>query len=227
MSYPTLGSFITQVRPKLGNRTDIDDRITQWLMEAYREISMGYDLETLEATVVNSTVYNIDTYSYPTGARAIKSLMLLNGNSPVTPTKKDIRVVRRYQVGILGVPSIWAPFAAQFMLRPTPSQAYPLTIDYWVMPTIVETSATTINATLIKLPQDWFDILTYLAAEKGHQELQEMDKSEQVHQLIFGDPNPSKGRPGMIKERINRNAAENSISNFGIRPRVRPYGSSR
>lgn len=227
MSYPTLGSFVAQVRPKLGNRTDIDDRITQWLMEAYREISMGYDLETLEATVQNTMVSGIDTYAYPVGARAIKSLMFMNGVSPVIPTLKDIRVVRRYQINTFGVPAIWGPFGSNFMVRPTPNQAFPMTIDYWVMPTIVTTSTATINATQIQLPQDWLDIFTYLATEKGHQELQEMDKSQQVHQLIFGDPNPSKGFPGMIKERINRYGAQNAVSNYGIRPRIRPFGSVR
>ena len=225
---PTLGSFVAQVRPKLGNRTDIDDRISQWLLESYREIYSNYDLETLEETDESmSTVAGTDGYDYPDTARAIKSIILLQGVQPIYPKKKDIRVVRKYQVTTQGVPAIWAPFANKFIFRPTPDLVYPMVIDFWIKPEVDTTSTVTINATEVLLPDDWYDVLIMGATERGHHELQETDKAQATHQILFGDPNPSKGFPGWIKEKLNRGAAENAVSDYGIRPRVRSYGRGR
>ena len=228
MSYPTLGSFVPDVRFNLGGRTDINDNISKWLRDAYREIAMGYPLETLEESVQNSTVAGIDTYDYPPNARGLKSIVVLNGVNPVPLTKKNIQVVRRYQINTPGIPSIWAPFGpTTFMMRATPNGTYPLLLDYWKKPAIDadEADVDVINACEAELPDDWFEILKQSATQKGHLDLQEADKAQAVRQILNGDPNNQKGWPGMIKERLNRNASENSLSNYGMRPRIRRYTS--
>lgn len=231
MAESVLSDFIPQVRPKLGGRTDIDDRISQWLLEAYRELTMGYDFETMEKSTQDLTVPGTDIYAYPTDARALKAITLVDATvasaSPIQPKKKNIQVVRRYQVGIQGAPAVWAPFSSSYILRPVPDLSYTIYLDYWKKPTVDLTSISTINSTAIELPDDWLDILVYLATEKGHAELQETDKAQAVHQLVHGDPNPSKGFPGMIREHTNRNAKENGISDYGLRPRIRRYTSGR
>lgn len=219
----TLGTYVSKLAGKIGGRTDINDKITQWLMESYREIAMSYDLETLETSVEVTWVVGTAEYAYPDDARAIKAFTYLQGNSPVVVTKKDIRIVRRHPLAT-GAPAIWAPFGAEYILRPVPNLAYVATIDYWRKPDIDETSSTTINQTEIELPDDWIEVFLQLAKQKAHNDLTEMDKAQATHQLLFGDPNSSKGFPGMIKERLNRNAAENAVSSYGMRPRVRPYG---
>jgi len=104
-----------------------------------------------------------------------------------------------------------------------------MTIDYWKKPAIGAevTDEDTINAALVELPDDWFEILKQAATQKGHLALEEMDKASMVRQLLNGDPNSAKGFPGMIKERLTRNASENSLSDYGLRPRLRRYTSTR
>jgi len=229
MAFPILGSFIPEVRFNLGNRTDLDDKISLWLRDAYYEIAMGYPLETLELTVENATVAGIDTYDYPDNARGLKALTLMNGRQPVNIVKKNIQVVRRYQINTPGIPSIWAPFGNSFIMRATPNGNYPLIIDYWQTPNIAPDESDTgiINDTETQLPADWFEILKQSATQKGHNDLQEADKAQAVRQMLNGDSNSSKGWPGMIKERLNRNASENSLSDYGLRPRVRRYTSTK
>jgi hypothetical protein len=230
---PTLGDFIPQVKWNLGNRTDIDDKLSLWLRDAYREISMGYDLETLEVQGANVCVPGIDTYDYPVDARAIKALTLIDPSNssatPVQPRKKNIEIVRRYQLGGSGgTPAVWAGFGGQYIMRPVPNLAFNIEIDYWQKPNITatETDSATINSTEVLLPEDWFEILVTSATQKGHLGLEELDKAQTVRALLNGDPNSAKGWPGMIKERLNRNAAENGISEYGVRPRIRRYTSS-
>jgi len=229
LSYPTLGSFVPSVRFNLGNRTDIDDQISGWLRDAYREIAMGYPLETLEESTEDATVSGIDTYSYPENARGLKSLVVMNGVQPVPLTKKNIQVVRRYQINTPGIPSIWAPFGSQYIMRATPNGTYTILIDYWKKPALDadEDDVDAINACEAELPDDWFEILKQSATQKGHLDLQEADKAGAVRQLLNGDPHSQNGWPGMIKERLNRNASENSLGNFGMRPRIRRYTSGR
>lgn len=228
MSYPTLGSFVDAVRFNLGNRTDLNDRISNWLKLAYREIAMGYPLETLEETVTNYTVSGIDTYNYPDDARGLKALTLMNGVQTISLVKKNIQVVRRYQIDTTGVPSIWAPFKNTFIMRATPNNSYELILDYWKKPAIGadETVVATINACEIELPDDWFEILIQSATQKAHNDLQEADKAMAVRQLLNGDPGNSKAFPGMIKEHMTRDASENVLSNYGLRPRIRRYTST-
>lgn len=228
MSYPNIESFVEKVRWKFGNRTDIDARITGWLKDAYLELS-GYPLETLEESTQDTTAPGQDTYSYPSNARSLKAITLVDASlvngSPVQPRKKNIQVVRRYMIGTQGMPAVWAGFGSSYILRPTPDRAYTVYLDYWKKPALDpdEVDVTTINECLVELPDDWFEILVRLAAQKGYSDLQEQDKSMAEHQLVFGDPGQQGKAPGMIKERMTRNAAENGVSNYGIRPRIRRY----
>jgi hypothetical protein len=220
----TFADLMPKVRNNLGGRTDITTRIYGWLEDAYKEIAMGFDLETLEATEDNLTVAGIDSYPYPATARAIKALTIFNlSNQPVQLFKKNIQVVRKYQAGVNGLPSLWAPFGNNYILRVIPDNAYTLTVDYWELP-VIDTDD--VALTEVKLPLDWMEILVYGATERGHQSLQESDKAAATHQIVFGDPRNTDATPGLLKARINRNAAESSVSDFGFRPRIRRYTSS-
>lgn len=230
MGFPLLGSFATQVKDNLGGRADIDDKIARWLKEAYREIVGGYPLETLENSTEDLTVPGIDVYDYPTMARALKSITLVDPNNtsatPIQPKKRNIQVVRRYQLPPRGTPAVWASFGTHYLLRPTPDKAYTIQLDWWKKCELAadETTYATIIATPVELPDDWFQILVQLATENGHRGLVELDKAEALHTQLFGDPK-NKEYPGVIKQRMTRDAAESPISDYGMRPRIRRYCS--
>lgn len=229
----TIEDLLPQVRMELGGRTDQDANIRQWIKDAYLDVGMTFPLETLEVSLTTQTVQDTDTYAYPNDCRAIKALTLMNNlstpASPVPLTKKNIQVVRRYQIGTTGVPAIWAPFGTNFMLRATPNYTYDLIIDYWQIPqmAVAADGSEDLPNTVVNVPSDWLEIVVFEAAKRGHTKLQEYDKAQAVHQITHGDPNSQLGFPGLIKEKLTRKGAENGVSDFGLRPRVRPYGSSR
>ncbi len=221
----TIGDLVPKVKLKLGGRTDINARITEWLMDAYREIAMAYDFETLETSTSDICSPGSDTYLYPPQARALKSVVLMNGSTPVPIRKKNIQVVRRYQTGNPGLPALWAPFGNSYILRPAPNKGYPILLDFWRKPDFGDETEATVNAVLVELPDDWIEILKLSATERGHAGLIEFDKSQAIHQVLHGDPDPNKGNPGLLKQHGSRNNAENQISDYGFRPRIRRYTS--
>lgn len=233
MAYPVLGDFIPDVRKNIGGRTDQDDNISKWLRDAYREIAGGYPLETLETSDQDVAVPGIDTYSYPENCRALKSITLVDsavtGATPIQPKKKNLQVVRRYPALPSGTPAVWAPFGLEYIIRPAPSRAFTIFLDFWKKIDLAANEAViaTINSTEVELPDDWFEILTQSATEKAHRDLQESDKAMAIHSQLFGDPNSVRKTPGVIKERLTRNAAENVLSDYGMRPRMRRFTSGR
>lgn len=227
-TYYTFADYLPTVRRDLGGRTDIDDRIRTWMTESYREIAMNYDLETLQTNVAITFSPNVDpAFDYPADARAIKALTLVNQStsSPVELKKRNMAVIRKYPSTPGGTPAIWAPENNSIFVRPVPLINYDGTIDYWRKPTIDQTSSTTLDTTQVELPDDWIEIFTKAAVMRGHMGLTEFDKAVQVRTLLHGDPNPQVGWPGLIAERNTRDSSEKAVSDFGMRPRLRRYGS--
>jgi len=217
-----IGDRVTYVTKMLGNRTDLASRISGWLVSAYIELGMGYDFEDLEDTVDDAFASGGDgVYNYPTNARAVKAITLydIDSGAPIFLRKKNIVLIDR-QPAKEGVPSIYAVFKKQVVVRLIPNKTYIVKWRVWMKPVI----ESTINSTELKLPDDWLEILDYSAALRGHVELHEADKAAQLHQLLFG-ANTQSGRliPGLIKQRLLMRQAESPSEEYGIRPKVRRY----
>lgn len=228
----TIGDRVSLVASLLGGRTDLNANISQWIANAYRELGNTIPFETLEIVTNAVCLTGIDTVDYPPDARAIMALSL--GVPVGTPTsfrplyKKNVAIIDRYAPTPTGVPSIWAPWAKQMILRQVPNDNYPLTIRYWQLVTL-DPSATTavINATPILLPDSWLEILDYAAQMRGYIDLQEADRANAIHVLLYGDPNPRKKQPGLIKQQLTRIQAEFSNANYNMRPRLTRYSFVR
>jgi len=221
----TINDFVPVVAYNLGNRTDLTSgspsKVAIWLQQAYQHLTMAYPFEELQFTFDDTFLLGQDTYDYPDDARAIVTISLtipgsLQSQQPVY--RRDIRLLRRYANVIQGPPSIYAPFNRKILVRPVPDQTYPFKWDFWQLPQITAN----IIDTPILTPQDWNDILQYLATMYGHMSLMERDKAGELHQLLYGDPKNVEN-PGLIKSRLLIHAAESYDSEFAIRPRVRNY----
>src|SRR6185369_10399407 len=107
-----IASRVTRVEFLLGNRTDIDDRIIEWLGDAYLDLGMSVPFDELEDSADDAFVADQVDYDYPETARAVKALTGFVNGSPYPLYKRDIRVVERFptNTGVTGVPAIWAPF---------------------------------------------------------------------------------------------------------------------
>jgi hypothetical protein len=225
----TIGSRVSTVASLLGGRTDLNTNISGWIANTYRDLANSIPFETLEATQAPTPcVPNSDTLDYPPDARAIKSITM--GFPVGLPTsqrplyKRNAAIIDRYATTPTGVPSIWAPFGSQIVLRQVPDQPYPLTIRYWLKVTLDPTAAVgVINATVINLPDDWLEIVDYGSQMRGYMDLQEPDKAMAIRTLLYGDPGNRKKNPGIIKQRLTRIQAEYMDSNYGVRPRLTRY----
>ena len=212
----------------LGGRTDISTDISRWLANSYRDLANSIPFETLEIVTNGQCLVNIDTVDYPADARAIKALSL--GVPVGSPTsfrpvyKRNVAITDRYAPTPTGVPSIWAPWAQQMILRQVPNDNYPLIIRYWQLVTLDPSAPTAvINATPIKLPDDWLEIVDYGAQMRGYIDLQEADRANAIHVLLYGDPGNRKKNPGLIKQRLTRIQPEYEDANYGMRPRLTRY----
>jgi len=217
----TIAQHIPIVRSMLGGRTDIDAKITQWLVNGYRDIAHTIPFETLEFSVNVLTVANIESYMYPAGARGIKAITM--GIPPSNPAsfvplyKKNMAIIDRY-ARQPGQPSIWAPWGNQFYLRAIPNNSYQIVLRCWHWVELLNP----VETTGFNVPDDWLEIIDYAAQMRGHIDLAEADKANAIRVLLYGNPKKPE-YPGLIKQRLTRIQAEYENANYGLRPRIRRY----
>jgi hypothetical protein len=82
--------------------------------------------------------------------------------------------------------------------------------------------------TPIRMPQEWFDIIAYAAAERGAVTLRWNDQASYIHQVLYGDPasqmkDGSLARPGLISARIFQPERDRRLSTVQISPMVSRY----
>lgn len=219
----TIGDQVATVQLMLGNRSDLAARISQWLAFGYLDLGMSYPFEELESSTDDFFQAGIGTYDYPVTARAIKTISMTIGQAQQPIKRRDIKIIRRYNVSNQqGPPSIYGTRAKQILVRPIPDKTYPFIWDTWDLPQVDQTSTATINATNLLLPLDWIEILQYMAALRGHIALLERDKAQEIHTLLYGDPTDVV-QPGLIKTKLLIHSAESYDSDYAIRPKIRAY----
>src|SRR5215831_804099 len=215
-----IGDLVNDVADLLGNRSDINTRISKWIAYGYRDIGHAIPFEELEETDYTLLVPNLGGYDYPIGARAIKSMTM--GFPAGKPTsrrplrKRNIKILDRYNLSTPGTPSIWAPFKNQFHVRPVPDQGYPLIIRFWKK---VQLDQMDINNTELLVPDDWVEIVQYQAQIRGFMGLLEFDKAAAVRTMLYGNPKQP-DKPGLLKQRLTRIQAEYMDADYGFRPKL-------
>jgi hypothetical protein len=227
----TIGERIPIVASLLGGRTDLNNLISLWLLNGYRDLASTIPFETLESTEDNLTAPNQPTLDYPGDARAIKALTLSVPSSGPTSQrplyKRNMAILDRYAVQPTGIPSIWAPFQNQIHLRQVPDKSYPVVVRYWRK---VSFDPARVDDTVLEVPDDWLEIVDYAAQLRGYMDLQEFDKSNMqefdksnmIRTLLYGNPRQP-GRLGLIRQRLTRIQAESENASYGLRPRLHRY----
>lgn len=229
------------VRTKLGERTDIDTKINQWIRDAYIELAMAISFEELlTSSDVSTTTGEVlgvdDIYNYPANARAIKSIHIVRTDgSAYELRRKNVKYLDKYNTSTTGPPSIYAPwssqgatplttFVRQIIVRPMPDTVvYTLRWRFWRLPIIESTLADTV----LQVPLDWLEIIDYAAAMRGFSDLIEYDKAAAIQMLLYGGFDPATGRkmPGLIKQKMTGMVAESEAEEYGIQPRTWRYTS--
>lgn len=219
----TIDDRVTRVQFLLGNRTDIDERIIEWLGDAYLDLGMSVPFDELEDTADDVFIVGTTEYTYPETARAVKALTGFVNNNPYPLYKRDIRVIERFPsstASVKGVPAIWAPFNDSIVVRPSPNLAYPFVWKFWAKPVLDDP----VEDTVLLMPDDWLEIVDYMAAYRGHMALDEAEKARAISVLLHGDTRHP-DEVGLIKAKLRRNAAENVVNDYALAPQIRPYGN--
>jgi hypothetical protein len=119
-----------------------------------------------------------------------------------------------------GTPFHYTRFGSNFWFGTQPGQPYitylPYQVRHPINPDVVSTP--------IRLPQDWFNILSWAAAEIGAINLRWNDQANFIHTTLYGDPKsaiPGTGelaRPGLIAAKILQAERDRRVSPVQIIP---------
>ena len=242
MAFETITNHVAAVRQKLGNRTDIDTRIENWLRDAYRELAYAYPFDELYDSKDTSTIGPVGStvtsrYDYPTSigvnnaeVRGLRSLAIIDSsNVSILLERRSIRYIDEYSTTVPSRPSIYATWAEQTAtgvtrfveLRPVPNTVYTLRWRLWLLPII----AGTIGDTILRVPFDWLEIIDYAAALRGFSELLEHDRANAIRDLLYGFIDPTNGRrqPGLITSRMTNMQAEYAAGIISTGPLAQRY----
>lgn len=231
MSYQKISDREAFVKQKLGNRSDLDDRIRTWLRDSYLEFSSAYPFDELLSTSDTLTAGGTDVYNYPSGVRALRSLSLIDSNKQsILMERRNIRYIDSYSTTARSRPSMYATWVIQnpgsitrfITVRPIPDRAYTLRWRTWLSAVI----APQIEATELQIPDDWLEIVDYGATLRGFSELLEHDRAQAIRDLLFGfiDPTSGKRQPGLIASRMTNMQAEYAAGVFQVGELARQYG---
>jgi hypothetical protein len=117
------------------------------------------------------------------------------------------------------LPTEWYRFAQTIGFTPVPDKAYQVQTRMLRQHPI----NSTLNQTVILIPNDWNEILVWAAVERGFMEYMEYEKAAKIHTLLYGDPKEP-ARPGIIEGRKKRREMEMWRTEGSLRPIYRPVG---
>ncbi len=228
-------------------------RPSAWIRDALRELTANYPFEELRVTGPLVTIgpnmgWQGSSYAYPVS-------QFLNPGDDVTLTEDPVIFLTPQQaasVGLVvqstntvaysmdyltpkaiqsllfipgGIPFKYTRYGSQFWFGTQPGQPYSTYLPYQRR----HTFNPDLVSTPICLPQDWFNILSWAAAEIGAVNLRWNDQANFIHTTLYGDPKsaiPGTGelaRPGLIAAKILQQERDRRISTIQVLPGVSRY----
>ncbi|HEX4503170.1 MAG TPA: hypothetical protein VH187_18710 [Scandinavium sp.] len=222
-------------------QTNPDMRPSAWIRDTLRELTASYPFEELRT---NGPMVKIgpglgwqgSNYMYPVS-------MFLNPGDDMTLMDDPIIFLNSSQatsVGIVatttnvvaypmsylspkaiqsllfipgGVPFRFTRYGNMFWFGSQPGQPYNVYVPYQIRHPFNEN----LPSTPVRLPQDWWDILSYAAAERGAIAFRWNDQATFLHNILYGDPKYQEsggenGRPGLISARIFQPERDHRLS---------------
>lgn len=228
-------------------------RPSAWIRDALRELSANYPFEELKvvgpmATIGPGLGYQGSNFSYPlsmflnqgddvtlmddfviflTSTSAIQTGTIFQTTNQVgyPMDRLDMKAIQSLLFISGGVPFKYCRHGSLVYFGTQPGQPYNVYLPYQVRhqfnPDIVSTP--------IRLPQDWFDILSLAAAERGALKLRWNDQSNFIHTTLYGDPKsmiPGTGemaRPGLIAAKLFQEERDRMHSPIQVLPGAQRY----
>jgi len=228
-------------------------RPSAWIRDALRELTANYPFTELQkpgplVTIGPGLGWQNSAYMYPVSMFLAPGddvtlqedpVIFLNGTqaaqvglvantSNVVGYSMDYLTPKAIQPLLFipgGVPFKYTRYGNMFWFGSQPGQPYNVYLPYQVRhpfnPDLVSTP--------IKLPDDWLDILSLAAAERGALKLRWNDQALMIHTTLYGDPKSAipgtaeLARPGLIAAKIFQPERDRRSSPVQILPGAQRY----
>jgi len=241
----TIQQLESEVILRVENQTTQSARADVWIRDALLELSGNTefrdDFDQLEVTgplfnlTGGSSVASgaVQEYAFSNflsaGDYNLSTLdILLWYDYPTNAFRRRLRYTS-YQAAdktpqFCSTPSEWYRFGDSLGFSPVPDKNYQVQArvlrrhpinDYY-------NQSGGLSQTPILIPVEFYEVLEWMAAERGFAENLNYAKANEVHTLIFGDPEDP-ARPGLIKSLKTRRKKENWRQESALRPIVHRY----
>lgn len=244
----TIGDLIPGTNSKLGNRTDLVDRIPFWLRDALLELTESYAFEELRVTgpqVALSVPAANQQATYPlylfmnpgdlnmTQVIAVSYFVNYPSNNVIRELDYRVPAVVDSLGCYQSIPVYWTRLGNTITVAPPPQQPYTMWFRYQRQHPINDSgsdngSVTALNTTPVLVPASWWEIVEYSAALRAATELRSDDYATRFHNILFGDPEYAqsggvRGRPGLIAARTFQNQRDSSNNTRRLGVQINRY----
>jgi hypothetical protein len=234
----TINDLANEVIIKVENRISDLSRAWVWLKDAILEVAGNPDfrdefVELEEFGPLYNLIVGTQEYSefriVPTGDVNSATLdVLIWIDWPANLQRRQLKYASyqetdKFLANTQSTPSKWYRFGGNLGFYPMPDKTYQIQARILKNHPINYSS---LGSTEILLPVDWNLILIYVAVEIGFTELEEYEKANAIHTLLYGDPKyPT--RPGMINGRKKKRSKEDWRQVQQLSPVIRRYSHVR
>lgn len=177
---PTFNEIQSEVKRRMGNRTDIDSRLPTWINDAYFDLLMEpeYSFHELDKSV--TLITNADVREYDLSVYT--DLWFILGLRDETNEREVLRTHWKSfdrRAHATANPTRYTRFGSTLILDPTPDDVYTILIRY--RRRVNEMTA----GTSPEIPREWHSMLTHLATVKAYEALEQFEKATAQRQLVI------------------------------------------
>lgn len=205
----TFNEIRSEVKRRIGNRTDVEDRLGTWINDAYFDLLMEpeYSFHELDRQGLIITESGKREYSL----NVFPDLWFILGVRDNTTEREVLRVHWKTfdrRAHTEGAPTRYTRFGSDIIFDPTPDGIYNILLRYRnrVNEMVAGTSPV--------IPREWHSMLTHLAVVKAYEGLEQFEKAAAQRQLVFTMEDNRKDQVE-LEDEDHENSIRVRLSQFG------------
>lgn len=170
-----------EVISRLGGRTDISDRVTLWMNDAYFDIMLSPKYSFWELDKSNTSITTVDgtrTYSL-SGISDLWFILALRDNTNEREIKQGSWKIFDRAAYADGPPLRYDRFGSDLILDPTSDGAYVIQIRYRYRPPQLAQGGDHL------LGREWDELLTIMTVRNGYAALEQHRKAAEQERLLL------------------------------------------
>lgn len=121
------------------------------------------------------------------------------------------------------LPTMWYRFGNTIGFESTPNQNYQVQARLMRRHPITDyfNASGLLNTTVILMPNEWYEVLEWAAAQRGFMELLEFEKATSIRTLLWGDPEHPNDFPGLVASVKTKRRQEAWLTEQPLRPVIK------